>query len=180
MSKLIQESDDVSPLRFKRITNSSETSISLCFSIVDEPSDDEDDKGKQVLQEDKQVVDQSLDHEHHLDDFPDDVGLHNEQVISQSKKSVYSLIDEDIDEDLYNKNSNSSPGVWTNINDLPYASPDVPYYNKYIDEEAEEELQDSDIHSVPSLSDEDHLDNFIDDESEDIHATDDESTDEDI
>ena len=60
-----------------------------------------------------------------------------------------------------------------NINDLDYTSHDVHYSNKYIDDEAKEELQDSDIHSVPSVSDKDGLDNFIDDESQDVDATDD-------
>ncbi|PWA85008.1 replication protein A 70 kDa DNA-binding subunit C [Artemisia annua] len=53
-------------------------------------------------------------------------------------------------------------------------------HNKYIDDEADEEFTNSDIHSVRSVSDEDDKDSFIDDESLGYYTTPNEDTDDDI
>ena len=190
MAMLKQEFDDTRPIRFTRSSNSTQNEISKKRrrTIFDDSSDDVEDKGNQVDQDDNQVIDQSPDHEYHLDQFVDDLPLHNEQDTSRSRKDKYALIDEVSDEDLYNKNSTSDDGVWVNVNDLPYASPDVRASDSLFEDEAEEELEESDINSVSSASGEDDLQNFIDDEDQDdeqstddyVPTTDDESSDDDV
>ena len=122
-----------------------------------------------------------------MDDFIDDVALHNEQDISCSKKDKYTLKDEESDEDLDKKNITSDDGVWINVNDLPYASPNVRASDSLFDDLSEEELEDSYIKSIPFVSGQDDLGNFIDDEDQDDFQSsddyepdaDDESTDDD-
>ena len=172
---LKQEFEDTNPVRFTRTSNSTQTSISKKrrFTIFDDLSDDVDDKGKGVDQDDKPLIDQSPDHEYHLDDFLDDVPLHNDQdTVEPSKKDKYTLKDEDSDEDLDKKNSTSDDGGWININDLPYASPNVRASDSLFEDIAEEDLEDSDIHTVPSDDGEDDLEDFIDDEDQDDDLSD--------
>ena len=185
-----QPLNDASPISFMLTRNSTQTSISKKrrFLIFDDLSDDGAQKGKQVDQDDKQPIDQSPDNVYHLDDFVDDVPFYNEQDTSRAKKDTRTLIDEESVEDLDKKNSDSDCGVWININDLPYVSPNVIAPNNLFDDEGEEELKDSDINILSSAKGEDDLENFIDDEDQDDDqstddyepSTDDESTDNDM
>ena len=76
------------------------------------------------------------------------------------------------DEDLDKKNSTSDDGGWININDLPYASPNVRASDSLFEDIAEEDLEDSDIHTIPSDDGEDDLEDFIDDEDQDDDLSD--------
>lgn len=189
MSMLKQEFDDEISIKFTSSSKSTQTSYSKKrrFTISEDLSDNKDHKGKGVAQDDNHLIYQSPDYECHLDDFIDDVALHNEQDISCSKKDKYTLKDEESDEDLDKKNITSDDGVWINVNDLPYASPNVRASDSLFHDLSEEELEDSYIKSIPFVSGQDDLGNFIDDEDQDDFQSsddyepdaDDESTDDD-
>ena len=70
--------------------------------------------------------------------------------------------------------------MWVNIDDLPWNSDYFANYKNYIDDEAQEDLNNSETKTVESLSDADDKDSFIDDESLGYDTTDDEDTDDDI
>ena len=67
--------------------------------------------------------------------------------------------------------------MWDNINDLPYAYDGLHNANKYVDDEAEEDLEDASLYSDGALDDGDDLDGFIDDETQDSDRTDGDDTD---
>ena len=105
----------------------------------------------------------------YIDDEAED---YNSPTIN--KNHNYSLIDEKTDsEDIDKKNNLSDDGVWVNINDLPWGYDDSQTANKYIDDEAEEDLEYSDHSNELSVDDGDDMDSFIDDGTQDSLATDD-------
>ena len=67
--------------------------------------------------------------------------------------------------------------MWDNINDLPYGYDGLHNANKYVDDEAEEDLEDASLYSDGALDDRDDLDGFIDDETQDSDRTDGDDTD---
>ena len=111
---------------------------------------------------------------HHLDDFTDEETQIHEQQSLVSKYHNFQLKDEETDEDTNNKNNNSDDGVWVNINDLPHPSHVWDGHKHYIEDDAEEELNNRDNDSVRSLSNGHDTDSFIDDESLGYDTTDDE------
>ena len=188
--------DDEIPMRIKRTTKDTQSEIKKkhSFQVIDESSDDEKNKAKQdsqdfynldgfkakeVGQNDEKVNKKSNGYMHHLDDFSEDEKLHDKQHTSLSKDSKYALFDEETDEDLHNNNNTSDEGVWVNINDLPWDPNDWNNQYKFIDDQAEEDLVSSDVHVVPSSSEGDDKDSFIDDESLGYDTTDSQDTDDD-
>ena len=109
-----------------------------------------------------------------MDDFTDEETLAKEEISSQSKNNKYALEDEDTNEDDFKKKE-SDDGVWVNINDLHHGYPeDWATRKNFIDDEAEEDLQQTDMGSENSGSDDGHdTDSFIDDESLGYYSTDD-------
>ncbi|PWA71914.1 ATP-dependent DNA helicase PIF1 [Artemisia annua] len=171
------ETDDEKPMRIKRTNKDTQTNNSKkrLFKIIDSSTDDDQDeakydsvdlKAKEVGPVDDKLIDHSNDHVYHLDDISDDEHFLDEQNSLVSKDKKCALIDEESDEHIHNKTNTTNDGLWVNINDLPReASHDLDIDNNYIHDEAEEDLQGSDIYSVSSISDGDDKDSFIDDES---------------
>ncbi|GJY86173.1 hypothetical protein Tco_0500199, partial [Tanacetum coccineum] len=81
---------------------------------------------------------------------------------SQHKQHKYTLLDEDTDEEEGNIKNYIYPNSWSNIND---------------NDEHEEDLYDSDMFSIRSVSDGDESDSFINDGTTDYDTTDDEDSD---
>ena len=151
------------------------------FKIIDDSSDDDkvepkDDspvfdnsvgfKAKENGQTDDKVIEHSTDHVYHLDDFTDDEHLLDQQDSLITKQKNYALIDEPSDEDIHANNNTTNDGLSVN--------------NNYIQDEAEEDLQGSDIESLRSVSDGDDKDSFIDDDSLGYYSTDDPDNDDDF
>ena len=92
-----------------------------------------------------------------------------------SQDTKLGLINEESDAYIDNKNNTSDDAVWVNINEPPHEPFQVlAKNNKYINDEAEETLQGTDV------SDKDDNDSFIDDESLGYYTTDDEDNDDDF
>lgn len=139
--------------------------------VIDDPADDTIDESKQVDKKMDELTEESTDHVHHLDDFLDDLGFGNELHDPAAKGNKCALIDEATDEDLDKKDSTSEDGLSFNNNDVNEDSHEVYNSNRYVDDEAKEDLQDSDGSD---------LDSFIDDEEQDCSSTGDDNTDDDI
>ena len=190
---MCQESDEDSPLCVKRTTKDPQTLIKKknLFKVIDVSSDDEKDKAN----EDCQVLDSLAalkekeeckndekkgKEANHLDDSNDFEPLLDKYHNSLETNSKYALIDEKTDEDDNNNKSTSDDGVWVNINELPWGYDDVLDLNKYIDDEAKEDLVNYDINNGQSQSEEYDKDSFIDDESLGYDTTDPDDTDDDF
>ena len=99
---------------------------------------------------------------------------------TKKKHPNYSLIDEETDEDIDAKNNLSEDGVWVNIDDLPWGYDGWENPKKYLDDEAEVDLENSDHYSERSIDDEDDLDGFIDDGTQESVPTDEEDDTDDV
>lgn len=152
-------------MRIKRTDKHTQTSFKKkhLFNVIDDSSDDDKVNDKEDFEEVNNSVDSKTEekdkhvekvnkksnpHVHHLDDFSDDGHLLDKKHTSFSKENKYTLVDEETDEDFNELNNTSDEGVWVNINDLPWSSNYFVDQSKYIDDEADEDLQNADIHSV--------------------------------
>lgn len=94
---------------------------------------------------------------------------------TRSKPNKYTLIDEDTDEDIDNRNNNDDVST--------VDTTDIQYTNNFIDEEAGIDLDDSEPISYEDTDDMDDMDGFIDDadvdDDDDATDDDDDATDDD-